>query len=191
MLTQAAMFLLNTLLDLFTLAVLLRFYLQLVNAPFHNPISQAVVLATNFAVRRARRVVPSWRGLDLSTLVLAFIAQLLLQLGLLWLRDYPFLVAGGAVYMAIVGLALLSMLRLSVYIFFYAVLLQAILSWVNPRTPAAPVLDSLTRPLLRPLQRRLGTGSGIDFSPLVVLIVAQLLLMLVIQPTELQLHRLL
>lgn len=191
MLTQAAIFLLDTLLGLFTLAVLLRFYLQLVGAPFYNPISQAVVVLTNFAVRRARRFVPSWHGLDLSTLVLAFLAQLLLQLSLLWLRDYPLWVASGVAYLAIVGLTLLSLLRLSVYIFFYAVLLQAILSWINPRTPAAPVLDSLTRPLLRPLQRRLGTSGGIDFSPLVVLIAAQLLLMLVINPTELHLLRML
>jgi YggT family protein len=191
MLTQAAVFLFDTLLGLFTLAVLLRFYLQLVGAPFYNPISQAVVTLTNFAVRRARRFVPSWRGLDLSTLVLAFLAQLLLQLSLLWLRDYPLGVASGGAYLAIVGLTLLSLLRLSVHIFFYAVLLQAILSWINPRTPAAPVLDSLTRPLLRPLQRRLGTSGGIDFSPLVVLLAAQLLLMLVINPTELHLLRML
>lgn len=191
MLAQAAIFLLDTVLGLFTLSVLLRFYLQLVGAPFHNPISQAVVILTNFAVRPARRVIPSWGGLDLSTLLLAFIAQLLLQVATLWLRDYPILVATGLAYFAIASLALLALLRLSVYIFLYAVLLQAILSWVNPHTPAAPILDRLTRLLLKPLQSRLGANSGIDFSPLIVLIAAQLLLMLVINPIELQLLRLL
>lgn len=191
MFTQAAIFLLDTLFGLFTLAVLLRFYLQLVAAPFHNPVSQGVVALTNFAVRPARRIIPSWGGLDISTLVLGFIAQLLLQVATLWLRDYPVLVATTAAYSAIAGLALLALLRLSVYIFLYAVLLQVILSWVNPYTPAAPVLDRLTQPLLRPLQSRLGTSSGIDFSPLVVLIAAQLLLMLVVHPVEVQLLRLL
>jgi len=191
MFTQAIIFLLDTLLGLFTLSVLLRFYLQLVGAPFHNPISQAVVALTNFAVRPARRVIPAWSGLDLSTLVLAFISQLLLQLGTLWLREYPILVATGAAYAAISGLALLALLRLSVYIFLYAVLIQAILSWINPHTPAAPVLDSLTRPLLKPLQGRFGAGGGIDMTPLIIIIAAQLLLMLVVNPIEIQLLRLL
>jgi YggT family protein len=191
MLTQAAIFLLDTLLGLFTLCVLLRFYLQLVGAPFHNPISQAVVVLTSFAVRPARRVIPSWGGIDLSTLVLAFLAQLLLQIGTLWLREYPILVAGGAAYAAISGLAMMALVRLSIYIFLYAVLIQAILSWVNPHTPAAPVLDRLTRPLLKPLQKRFGGGSAIDLTPLIVIIAAQLLLMLVVAPIELQLQRLL
>jgi YggT family protein len=191
MLTQAAIFLLDTLLGLFTLSVLLRFYLQLVGAPFHNPISQTVIVLTNFAVRPVRRVIPAWSGLDLSTLVLAFIAQLLLQFGTLWMREYPILVAGGAVYAAISGLALLALLRLSIYIFLYAVLIQAILSWINPRTPAAPVLESLARPLLEPLRRRFGNTGGIDMTPLIIVIAAQLLLMLVVNPIELQLQRLL
>jgi YggT family protein len=191
MFTQAIIFLLDTLLGLFTLSVLLRFYLQLVGAPFHNPISQAVVALTNFAVRPARRVIPAWSGLDLSTLVLAFISQLLLQLGTLWLREYPILVATGAAYAAMSGLALLALLRLSVYIFLYAVLIQAILSWINPHTPAAPVLDSLTRPLLKPLQKRFGAGGGIDMTPLIIIIAAQLLLILVVNPIEIQLLRLL
>lgn len=191
MFSQALIFLFDTLFGLFTLAVLLRFYLQLVGAPFHNPVSQAVVALTGFAVRPARRVIPSWSGLDLSTLVLGFIAQLLLQVATLWLRDYPVLVASTAAYSAIAGLALLALLRLSVYIFLYATLLQVILSWINPYTPAAPVLDRLTRPLLRPLQNRLGTSNGIDFSPLIILVAAQLLLMLVVNPIEMQLLHLL
>ncbi len=191
MFSQAAIFLLETLLSLFTLGVLMRFYLQLVGAPFHNPVSQAVVALTNFAVRPVRRFIPSWGGLDLSTLLLAFVAQLILQLATLWLKDFPVLVAAPAVYMALVGLALLALLRLSVYIVLYAVLIQAILSWINPHTPAAPVLDSLTRPILNPLRRRIGMSHGLDLTPLVVFLVAQLLIMLMLNPIELALLHLL
>lgn len=191
MLAQAAIFLLDTLFGLFTLSVLLRFYLQLVGAPFHNPISQAIVAFTNFLVRPTRRMIPSLAGLDMSTLLLAFAAQLLLQLATLWLQGYPLVLASGAAYVAILGLVLMSLVRLSIYIFLYAVIIQAILSWVNPYTPLAPVLDSLTRPLLGPLRRRFASGSGIDFTPLIVFLVAQLILMLVIAPVELQLQRLL
>jgi YggT family protein len=189
MMANALEFLLHTVLGLFTLAVLLRFYLQLTNAPFHNQFSQAVVSLTNFAVRPLRRIIPSWSGLDLSTLVLAFLAQLLLQLATLWLRDFPLLVAGHLIVSALVGLAFVGLLKFSITIFLYAVLLQAILSWVNPYTPLAPVLDALTAPLLNPLRKRIPMAGGIDFSPLIIFIAAELLLILLVTPLEQQFLR--
>lgn len=189
MMVNALEFLLHTVLGLFTLAVLLRFYLQLTNAPFHNQFSQAVVTLTNFAVRPLRRIIPSWSGLDLSTLVLAFVAQLLLQLATLWLRDFPLLVAGHLIVSALLGLAFVGLLKFSITIFLYAVLLQAILSWVNPYTPLAPVLDALTAPLLNPLRKRIPMAGGIDFSPLIIFIAAELLLILLVAPLEQQFLR--
>ena len=189
MMANALEFLLHTVLGLFTLAVLLRFYLQLTNAPFHNQFSQAVVTLTNFAVRPLRRIIPSWSGLDLSTLVLAFVAQLLLQLATLWLRDFPLLVAGHLIVSALLGLAFVGLLKFSITIFLYAVLLQAILSWVNPYTPLAPVLDALTAPLLNPLRKRIPMAGGIDFSPLIIFIAAELLLILLVTPMEQQFLR--
>lgn len=190
MLAQALEFLIGTVLGLFTLALLMRFYLQLTAAPFHNPFCQAVVALTNFAVRPLRRVLPAWGWLDSASLLLALLSQLLLQLTVLWLRDFPLLVADAPVLPALLGLAALSLVRLSIYIFIYGVLLQAILSWINPHTPLAPVLDSLTRPLLRPLRRRMPLLGGIDLSPLVVFIAAELMLMLLVMPLEMQLSRL-
>jgi YggT family protein len=186
MMTDALLFLLNTLLGLFTLAVLLRFYLQLTGAPFQNPASQMVVALTNFIVKPLRRVIPGWRNLDLSTLLLAYVSQLLLQLGTLWLRDFPMFVAGHAVWIVILGMALVGVLKLTIYIFLYAVLIQAILSWVNPYTAMAPVLDALTGPLLKPLRRIIPTASGIDLTPLIVFIGAELLLIMLISPLERQ-----
>lgn len=191
MLAQAFYFVLETLLGLLSLALLLRFYLQLTNAPFHNPISQAVVAVTNFIVRPTRRVVPSIAGLDISTILLAYIAQFLLRLAGLWLDGYPIAVAAGTIYTALLGLALVSVLRMSLYIFLYAVIIQAVLSWINPYNPATAVLDSLTRPILNPVRRLVKPMGGLDLSPLVVFVIAQLLLMLVIVPIERQLSVLL
>jgi YggT family protein len=191
MLAQALYFVLETLLGLLSLALLLRFYLQLTGAPFHNPISQAVVAVTNFIVRPTRRVVPSIAGLDLSTILLAYIAQFLLRLAGLWLDGYPIAVAVGTIYSALLGLALVSVLRMSVYVFLYAIIIQAVLSWINPHNPAASVLESLARPLLKPLRRLIKPVGGLDLSPLAVFVIAQLLLMLVIAPIERQLSVLL
>ncbi len=190
MITNALQFLLHTVLELFTIALLLRFYLQATNAPFHNPVSQAVIAITAFAVKPLRRIVPSWGKLDLSTLVLAWFSQFLLYLGLLLTQDFPLLVAGYMVWIALAGLALVGILKFSIYIFLYAVILHAILSWLNPHTVITPALNALTRPVMLPVQRHVPRLGGIDLSPLVIFILAQLLLILIVTPLELQLLRL-
>lgn len=186
MISNAIQFLLHTVLGLFTIAVLLRFYLQAVNAPFHNPVSQAVIAITAFAVKPLRRIVPSWGKLDLSTLLLAWSSQFLLHLGLLLTQDFPLLVAGPMVWVALAGLALVGMLKFSIYIFLYAVILHAILSWLNPHTIITPALNALTRPVMLPVQRHVPRLGGIDLSPVVIFIAAQLLLMLIVAPLEAQ-----
>lgn len=190
MFASALAFLLETLLGLLTLAFLLRCYLQLSGAPFHNPFSQSVIALTNFAVRPLRRIIPAIGWLDTASLLLALLTQIVLQLGLLWLRDFPILVAASQVSLALLGLASLGIVKLSLYMLLYAVIIQAILSWINPHTPLASVLDSLTRPFLRPLRRHIPTAGGIDLSPLVIFIAVQLLLMLLVVPLESSLLRL-
>ncbi len=190
MLAGALIFLLDTLLGLLTLAFLLRCLLQLTGAPFHNPFSQAIIALTNFAVRPVRRFVPAIGWLDTASLLLALLTQFVLQLAILWLRDFPILVAGPQVIPALLGLACLGVVKLTLYLVLYTVIIQAILSWINPHTPIGPVLDSLTRPVMRPLRRLIPTASGIDLSPLVVFIVIQLILMTLVAPLESALLRL-
>jgi YggT family protein len=187
MFANAMEFVLGTILGLLTIAFLLRCYLQLTGAPFHNPVSQFVVAVTNFAVRPVRRLIPAIGWLDTASLLLALLTQLLLQLAVLWLRDFPLMVADPQVYGAVLGLAALGIVKLTLYILLYAVILQALMSWINPHTPMAPVLDSLTQPLLRPLRRRMPLMGGVDLSPLVVFIFIELLLMLLVAPIEQQL----
>lgn len=190
MLATALDFLFGTLLGLLTIVFLLRCFLQLTGAPFHNPVSQTVVALTNFAVRPLRRIIPAWGWLDTASLLLAFLTQLLLQVLLLWLHDFPVLVADSQVFLALPTLAVLGIVKYSLYILLYAVIIQAVLSWINPHTPLAPVLDSLTRPLLKPLRRVMPYTGGVDLTPLLLFIVIQLVLMLLLIPLEQQLLRL-
>jgi YggT family protein len=132
-------------------------------------------------------LIPSWKKLDLSTLLLALLTQLLLQLCLVWLRDFPLNLAGQSAWLGLAGLSLLGVLRTGLDVFFYTILLQVILSWVNPYTPIASVLDSLTRPILSPIRRILPSANGIDFSSLVALILIQMLNLSVIRTLEMQL----
>ena len=187
MFTSALNFLVTTVLNLLTMLFLLRFILQLVRAPFNNPLAQMVVTLTNFAVKPVRTVLPSWGKIDLSTLFLAIVTQLLLQLSLVWLQDFPLRVAGESIWLGLIGLSLLGVFRTFLDVFFYALLLQVILSWVNPLSPISSVLDSLTKPILAPIQRVLPTASGIDFSPIVALIFLQMINVSVVKTLESQL----
>lgn len=184
MLTTALNFLLSTVLNLLTLVFLLRFFMQLMRAPFNNPLGLMVISLTDFAVKPMRSIVPSFKKLDLTTLLLALITQLLLQLSLIWLRDFPMGLAGQGAWIALFGLSFLGVLKTSIDVFFYAILLQVILSWVNPQSPVSGVLQSLTEPLLAPIRRLLPTASGLDFSPLVVLILIQMINISIIKTLE-------
>ncbi|PPC85110.1 MAG: osmotic-shock protein [Methylotenera sp.] len=187
MLSTALQFLLTTVLNLLTLVFLLRFFMQLLRAPFNNPLGLMVVTLTDFAVKPTRRIIPSLKKIDLSTLFLAIITQFLLQISVLMLRNFPLMVAGDAAWFGFVGLSLLGVVRTALDVFFYAILLQVILSWVNPHTPVSGVLDALTKPILSPIRRLIPASNGLDFSPLVALILLQMLSISVFKTLEMQL----
>ena len=77
-LNDALIFIIQTLGSLYLLIVLMRFILQLVRANFYNPLCQFVVKATQPLLKPLRRIVPSMFGLDMSSLVLALLLQILL-----------------------------------------------------------------------------------------------------------------
>ncbi|PPC85159.1 MAG: osmotic-shock protein [Methylotenera sp.] len=187
MLITALEFLLTTILNLLTLVFLLRFFMQLLRAPFNNPLGLMVMTLSDFAVKPMRRILPSFKKIDLSTLFLALITQLLLQLSLLMLRNFPLFVAGDAAWLGFIGLSLLGVLRTAVDVFFYAILMQVILSWVNPHSLFSGVLDTLTKPILGPIRRLIPTTNGLDFSPLVALILLQMVNISVFKTLEMQL----
>ena len=191
MLMNVSAFIINTLLGLLSVAFLLRFYLQATNASFHNPLSQAVVSVTDFAVKPFRRFIPSMFGLDTSTLLLGFITQLLAQIGIKWLVGFPLPLADSIAWLGFLGLAALHVASLSMDIFLYAIIAQALLSWVNPYTPIAPALDALTRPILNPIRRIIPAPNGLDLSPLAAVLAAQVLQMVVFSTLEIALMKLL
>jgi YggT family protein len=128
--------------------------------------------------------------LDTSTLLLAFITQLILQFALRYLGGFPFALAGNSIWLGLIGLSALHVANLSVDLFLYAIVAQALLSWVNPYTPIAPALDALTRPILSPIRQFIPSPNGLDLSPLVAILAAQLIQMLVFAPLEMTIIKL-
>lgn len=178
MLSQAIVFLVDTLGGLFVGALLLRFLLQAFRASYRNPLSQFLAALTDFIVLPARRVIPGLWGYDLATLVVAWLAQLLLLIVILLLKGYALGGAPGIVLAAAALLAVVELLKTTVYIFMFAVIVQAVLSWIAPHSPVAPLLGALTAPLLRPFRRIMPPVGGVDLTPLFAIIVLQLLLIL-------------
>jgi YggT family protein len=184
------MFLAETVIGLFSLALLLRFFLQLVRAPYRNPVSQFLCALTDFMVIPARRFVPGLWGVDLAALTLAWFTEVVLLLTLLALDGMELRSALGTVFFAACLLAAVKIIKMSIYILMVAVIMQAILSWVNPYSPVMPLLNSLTLPFLRPLQRRVPTIANVDLSPLVLIIALQLMLMVPMAWLEMRVARL-
>jgi YggT family protein len=145
---------------------MLRFLLQWVRADFYNPLVQFLVRITNPPLLPLRRIVPGYRGMDLASVVLAFALQFVeVLLVALLLRQS--LGVGGLVLLTV-----MELLKLLINIYLWGIIIQVVLSWVNPdpRHPAARVLAQLTAPLLKPAQRLLPPISGVDLSPMLVVV---------------------
>jgi YggT family protein len=177
-LNQAALYVLQTLGSLYLMIVLLRFILQLVRADFYNPLSQFAVRATQPLLKPLRRIIPSVAGLDLASLVLALLVQLVLT-ALTMLLAYG--TTGSPVQMLM--WSLIGITGLFINIFFYALIISVILSWVaqGSHNPAAMLVNQLCEPLLMPFRRLLPSLGGLDLSPIFAFMAIKLVDMLVIK----------
>ena len=191
MIANAIQFLLETIFHLFVLAALLRFFMQVFRAPLRNPLAQFVNAVTDFAVLPARKFVPGWKGYDLASLFVAWLAEVVLQALIIGLRNLPALSAGLHVFPVLALLAAVMLVKWCVYLLICVVFVQAIMSWFNPYHPLSPLLNSLTKPFLDPIRKMIPLVGNVDLSPLVVFVVCQLILMLPLRWLEAQGARLL
>lgn len=176
MLAQAIAFVVETIFNIFILTALVRFWMQALRAPARNPLAQFTMALTDFAVKPMRRLLPGLFKLDIASLAVAWIGEVILLAILSLLQGVE--IVNGAALSVILFLALVKLVRLTVYIVMGAVLLQALLSWVNPYHPVAPFFDALARPFLKPFQKAIPPIGGVDITPVLVLIACQLVLML-------------
>jgi len=177
-LSDAALFLVDTILGIYILLVLIRFLLQLVRADFYNPISQFIVRATNPPLVRLRRFIPGLWGVDLAALALLITMEVLrISLTAMLLGHSPRLTG-------IIFLSLGELAKLAVYTIIFSIFIRALLSWFSNglQHPMTRLLGSFTDPILQPVRRILPATGGIDLSPLVVFLGLILALKLIVQP---------
>ncbi|AVX91705.1 MULTISPECIES: YggT family protein [Pseudomonas] len=176
-LNTAAVYVLQTLGSLYLLIVLLRFVLQLVRANFYNPLCQFVVKATQPLLKPLRRIIPSLFGLDMSSLVLAILVQLALM-ALTLLLTYG--TTGNPLQLFI--WSIIGVIALFLKIFFFALIISVILSWVAPgsHNPGAELVNQICEPALAPFRKILPNLGGLDLSPIFAFLALKLIDMLVI-----------
>jgi YggT family protein len=76
--------------------------------------------------------------------------------------------------------ALKMLVRVALQTMMILVIGFAILSWVQPGSPAYSLLGRLTEPLLAPLRRVIPTIGGVDLSALVLILLLQIGLMVLV-----------
>ncbi len=175
-LVQIAQLLITFASSIYITIVMVRFLLQLVRADFYNPLSQFVVKATNPLLLPLRKVVPGLFGIDIASLLLALILQVLT------IEALAYVVHGTAAPLVpaiIYSIFELINLLLNIYLFSFIILV--VVSWIAPHThnPVISLLSSITEPVLRPIRNVLPPMGGLDFSIMIAILLIYILKIIV------------
>jgi YggT family protein len=171
---EALVFILSTVLNIYALLVALRFVMQLVRADYYNPLAQFVVKATDPLLKPMRKVIPSIRQYDTSSLLLCYLV-LLFKILL-----YKILPIGGLLLFSrmlhpdawstpqFFTATFIDLIGLLFNVFIYAIIIQAILSWIPAAhgNPMQGLLSAITEPVLRPIRRYMPQMGTFDLSAL-------------------------
>ncbi|MGH8443676.1 MAG: YggT family protein [Solimonas sp.] len=169
--SNALLFLVTTLFDLAMWVYLLRILLQWSRADFYNPISQAIWKATRFPSDFLRSYLPNIRNINLAALLMLLVLAVAYIYVVISVLGFSLSLPSALWY------ALLKLVVLAINLFTFTIFIQAIMSWLGPgvNNPASNILWSLNEPLLRPVRRIIPPMSGLDLSPLVLIVVLQVL----------------
>jgi YggT family protein len=184
MLDQAAKLVIDVAFGLVVYALIARFLMQLLRAPFRNPIGQAVIALTDWIVKPLRRILPGFRGIDWASLIAAFVFQLAWLFALYAVFGRGFSMDGSGIAY-VLGMTAIELVRAMLWLLIIVVIVQAVLSWVAPDGPLAGLLNAMTFPFLRPLRRVIPPiGGALDLTPLILIVILQLVLILPVRWIE-------
>lgn len=172
----ALLFLISTIFDLYLFVLIIRIILVWVRADYFNPITQFINRLTQFIIKPMRKIIPNIGQLELASVVLIFLLEIA-KFSLI--SSFTF---GLSNPLGLLVLATADAIKLLLNTFFYAILLQVILSWLQPYSPVNTILLQFTAPIMRPIQRLIPPVGGFDLSPIPALIILQVLTLLLVNP---------
>ncbi len=155
----------QSIVGLYIAILLVRLILRWFGGLFYNPLLRYLLILTDPILKPIKRIIPVWRNIDFSIILIVIILQCISLAGLIWLRY-----AKWAVWYALIPLAILLLIDQTITILFYALLLRALLSWIGMTlaNPFYEILVVMTEPMLKPFRRSLPAWGGFDWSPLIV-----------------------
>lgn len=158
--------------------IVLRVLLQWVRANFYNPICQFLYKVTNPVLMPLRKIIPAWRNLDIAGIALAWVVTVIKLVLLAATLGQTLGLAGLPV------LAVADLVDFVLLLYFVLVLARVVISLVNADSyhPIVPLVIQLTEPVLKPIRRRMPNIAGLDFSPMVLLLVIMLARVLIAKP---------
>lgn len=176
---QAAIYLIEIVFGLYILAVLLRYLLARVHADFYNPLSQFLVKITNPPLKPLRRFIPGYLGIDWPSIILLLFIQGL-EIIMIALVSNSHIPAPAGLFV----LTIANLLQTLIYIHMFIIIIQIVISWVNPGAynPITVIMYQLSEPVLKPARRLIPPAGGFDWSPLVILIIMNLMIILLVSP---------
>ena len=176
--SNAGTFLIETLIGLVLLVFMLRLLFQWVRADFQNPVSQFVVKVTNPVLVPLRRVIPGIAGIDMASVCILFVIQYAELFLLTLILGAEFFALG------MIVIAVAKLIGLLIIVFTVSILIQVVISWINPGAynPVTTLLYQLNEPVLGRARKIIPPIHGFDLSPIVAMIVLQLISMLVVAP---------
>ncbi|CAG7597869.1 YggT family protein [Candidatus Vallotia tarda] len=170
-----ARFLLHTIFTLFGTALLLRAWFPIVKLTPYSPLLQAIFQATNWLVVPLRRIIPASRCIDWTSLFAAWLSAIIFVVMMVVASG------GNPALLFPVGfvIATLTMIKWVLNLIILLTLIMTLLLWFNPLSPAIKILLQLTTPLFHPIRRVIPQLGRIDFSPLILIIIIEILLIII------------
>jgi len=172
---QAFAHLLETLISLYAGLVVLRALLQWSRADYHNQVSRIIVRLTDPVLAPLRKLLPVIGRIDVASVIMVLLLQWIAINLRLWLLP------ASVGWLTSLHWALLKSLHLLLMTWMILIIASVVISWIGQqaRHPIIPLIYQLTEPLLRPLRRSIPTLAGLDFSPLVAILLLQFLMILI------------
>ena len=170
--SEVGVYLVQSLGSIYLFILTLRFLLQASGADFNNPVSVFLIRATHLPTKPVRKLVPTFKTIDMATVIVAIIVQgLVIQLSAL-LLGYKLV---NMFYM--LAWSVMGIVSLVLNIYLYGLLAVIILSWIAPynRHPIVLILHQLIDPMMRPFQRLIPAIGGLDLSPIFIFLVINML----------------
>tara|TARA_B100000287_G_scaffold22168_1_gene21795 strand:- start:213 stop:782 length:570 start_codon:yes stop_codon:yes gene_type:complete len=177
-LSDPVLLIVGTLLGFLKYMMIFRLLFEVARVNFYNPLCQAVVKITKPIISPFSFISLRFGGIDLGiVLLIIFIIGLEIT--------FPYFFQN--VDLNITHILILSFglfLKTVLNIFFWLIIIGAIASWffIYNNNPLFSLINELCNPLYQPIRNLLPSMSGIDFSPIILILLIQLTEMLVVRP---------